>query len=124
MVTNYTLREQIILKLLDKTLEYSDVYDISDVRIARIHHIADKLAAPPDNNNIPDTDIPLDTPIEAIGIPTIGLNSLRHRDINTIADLVNFSRSEILKMRGMGKLGITQIDQFFEEHNLKFVDQL
>lgn len=68
METNYTLREQIILRLFDKTLEYSDIFDINDVRIARIHHIADTLSAPPANNNIPNTDISLVTPIEAYGL--------------------------------------------------------
>ena len=124
MGTNHTLREQIILKLLDKTLEYSDIFDINDVRIARIHHIADTLSTPPVNNNIPNTDISLVTPIEAIGLPSISLNSLRHRGIVTIADLLTFTRNELLRTRGLGKLSINRINDFFEKHNLKYPDQV
>lgn len=120
---NLTLREQIILKLLDKSLEYGDIYDIADVRIAAIHDIADKLCKIPSDNNIPGSDVPLDTPIDVIEMPAVGLNALMHKDIRTIGDLVRESRRDMLRIRSFGKTSLTAVENFMKAHNLKFTDQ-
>ena len=121
---NLTLREQIILKLLDKSLEYGDIFDMSDARIAHIHRVADKLSTPPGNSNAPGSDIPLDTPIEYIRMPKTGRYALYAMDVRTIGDLIMKSRYDIRRARGLGGKSMNMIEDFMERHNLRFADQL
>lgn len=120
---NLTLRERIVLKLLDKSLEHDDIYSITDVRISTIHDIADKLSKAPSGNNIPGSDVPLDTPIDVIEMPAVGLNALMNKDIRTIGDLVRESRRDMLRILSFGKRSLTAVEEFMKAHNLKFTDQ-
>ena len=55
------------------------------------------------------------------------LNCLRYADIETIGDLVRYSKIDLLKLRWFGKKSLTELDDFLDSYNLSFgmdVDRL
>lgn len=47
-------------------------------------------------------------------------NCLALHDVTTVAELVSFRRSELMKFRNLGRKSLTEIDDFIEKNNLEF----
>ncbi len=48
------------------------------------------------------------------------LNCLKAAEVETLGDLVRFSKSELLKFRNFGKKSLTELDELLEEKKLSF----
>jgi DNA-directed RNA polymerase subunit alpha len=48
------------------------------------------------------------------------LNCLKSADVDTLADLVKFQRTELMKFRNFGRKSLTELDELLTKHNLSF----
>ena len=48
------------------------------------------------------------------------LNCLKAADVETLGDLVQFNKSDLLKFRNFGKKSLTELDDLLESKNLSF----
>jgi DNA-directed RNA polymerase subunit alpha len=62
----------------------------------------------------------LKTKIEDLGIGQRSLNCLKAADVNTLGDLVQYNKNELLKLRNFGKKSLKELEQIVEEKGLTF----
>ena len=62
----------------------------------------------------------LHTEVEKFDFSARLLNQFKAADIITVADLMKFSKKDLLRFRGVGKNSIKEIDTFFNEHKLSW----
>lgn len=55
-----------------------------------------------------------------LGLPARVRNGLRLAKIETVRDIVNYKRSDLLKFRNFGKKSLTELDEFLERNGLHF----
>lgn len=60
------------------------------------------------------------TKLSDMGLSVRAYNCLKAADIDTFADLVSYSRNEIMKFRNFGKKSLNEIDQLVEKMKLQF----
>ena len=60
------------------------------------------------------------TKLSDMGLSVRAYNCLKAADIDTFADLVSYSRNELMKFRNFGKKSLNEIDQLVEEMKLQF----
>lgn len=60
------------------------------------------------------------TKLSDMGLSVRAYNCLKAADIDTFADLVSYSRNELMKFRNFGKKSLNEIDQFVEKMKLQF----
>ncbi|MFB1023707.1 MAG: DNA-directed RNA polymerase subunit alpha C-terminal domain-containing protein, partial [Vicingaceae bacterium] len=48
------------------------------------------------------------------------LNCLKAADVDTLGELVQFNKSDLLKFRNFGKKSLTELDELVENKNLTF----
>lgn len=60
------------------------------------------------------------TKLSDMGLSVRAYNCLKAADIDTIADLVSYSRNELMKFRNFGKKSLDEIDQLVEKMKLQF----
>lgn len=60
------------------------------------------------------------TKLSDMGLSVRAYNCLKAADIDTFADLVSYSRSELMKFRNFGKKSLNEIDQLVEKMKLQF----
>jgi len=60
------------------------------------------------------------TKLSDMGLSVRAYNCLKAADIDTIADLVSYSRNELMKFRNFGKKSLNEIDQLVEKMKLQF----
>ena len=60
------------------------------------------------------------TKLSDIGLSVRAYNCLKAADIDTFADLVSYSRNELMKFRNFGKKSLNEIDQLVEKMKLQF----
>ena len=60
------------------------------------------------------------TKLSEMGLSVRAYNCLKAADIDTFADLVSYSRAELLKLRNFGKKSVTEIDAMLEKMKLTF----
>ena len=60
------------------------------------------------------------TKLSDMGLSVRAFNCLKAADIDTFADLVSYSRSELMKFRNFGRKSLTEIDVLVEKMNLQF----
>ena len=48
------------------------------------------------------------------------LNCLKAADVETLGDLVQFNKTDLLKFRNFGKKSLSELDDFLERLNLSF----
>lgn len=60
------------------------------------------------------------TKLSDMGLSVRAYNCLKAADIDTFADLVSYSRNELLKFRNFGKKSLNEIDQLVEKMKLQF----
>ena len=60
------------------------------------------------------------TKLSDMGLSVRAYNSLKAADIDTLADLVSYSRNELMKFRNFGKKSLNEIDQLVEKMKLQF----
>lgn len=60
------------------------------------------------------------TKLSDMGLSVRAYNCLKAADIDTFADLVSYSRNEIMKFRNFGKKSLNEIDQLVENMKLQF----
>ncbi len=60
------------------------------------------------------------TKFSDMGLSVRAYNCLKAADIETFADLVSYSRNELMKFRNFGKKSQNEIDQLVEKMNLQF----
>ena len=58
--------------------------------------------------------------IEDLGFSIRTMNVLKAADINTVSDLTNLHKSDILQLRNSGKSTYIELSDFFEKHGLKW----
>lgn len=60
------------------------------------------------------------TKLSDMGLSVRAYNCLKAADIDTFADLVSYSRNELMKVRNFGKKSLNEIDQLVEKMKLQF----
>lgn len=60
------------------------------------------------------------TKLSDMGLSVRAYNCLKAADIDTFADLVSYSRNEVMKFRNFGKKSLNEIDQLVEKMKLQF----
>ena len=60
------------------------------------------------------------TKLSDLGLSVRAYNCLEAADIDTFADLVSYSRNELMKFRNFGKKSLNEIDQLVEKMKLQF----
>ena len=60
------------------------------------------------------------TKLSDMGLSVRAYNCLKAADIDTFADLVSYSRSELMKFRNFGRKSLSEIDQLVEKMRLSF----
>ena len=60
------------------------------------------------------------TKLSDMGLSVRAYNCLQAADIDTFADLVSYSRNELMKFRNFGKKSLNEIDQLVEKMKLQF----
>lgn len=60
------------------------------------------------------------TKLSDMGLSVRAYNCLQAADIDTFADLVSYSRNELIKFRNFGKKSLNEIDQLVEKMKLQF----
>lgn len=60
------------------------------------------------------------TKLSDMGLTVRAYNCLKAADIDTFADLVSYSRNELMKFRNFGKKSLNEIDQLVEKMKLQF----
>lgn len=60
------------------------------------------------------------TKLSDMGLSVRAYNCLKSADIDTFADLVSYSRAELMKFRNFGKKSLNEIDQLVEKMKLSF----
>ena len=60
------------------------------------------------------------TKLSDMGLSVRAYNCLKAADIDTFADLVSYSRSELMKFRNFGRKSLNEIDLFVEKMKLSF----
>ena len=65
----------------------------------------------------------LETKIEDISLSGRAFNCLRNSDINTLGDLTNHSKSDIYKIRLMGRKTLTELENLLKSNGLKFSEE-
>lgn len=60
------------------------------------------------------------TKLSDTGLSVRAYNCLKAADIDTFADLVSYSRNELMKFRNFGKKSLNEIDQLVEKMKLQF----
>lgn len=60
------------------------------------------------------------TKLSDMGLSVRAYNCLKAADIDTFADLVSYSRNELMKFRNLGKKSLNEIDQLVEKMKLQF----
>ena len=48
------------------------------------------------------------------------LNCLKAADVETLGDLVQFNKTDLLKFRNFGKKSLSELDDFLERLNISF----
>ncbi len=62
----------------------------------------------------------LNTKLSDMGLSVRAYNCLKAADIDTFADLVSYSRAELMKFRNFGRKSLNEIDQLVEKMHLSF----
>ena len=60
------------------------------------------------------------TKLSDMGLSVRAFNCLKAAEIDTFADLVSYSRAELMKFRNFGRKSLNEIDQLVEKWNLTF----
>ena len=60
------------------------------------------------------------TKLSDIGLSVRAYNCLKAAEIDTFADLVSYSRAELMRFRNFGKKSLNEIDQLVDKMNLQF----
>lgn len=60
------------------------------------------------------------TKLSDMGLSVRAYNCLKAADIDTFADIVSYSRNELMKFRNFGKKSLNEIDQLVEKMKLQF----
>ena len=62
----------------------------------------------------------LKTRLQELDLSVRALNCLKAADVETLGDLVQFNKNDLLKFRNFGKKSLTELDQLLEGLNLSF----
>ena len=60
------------------------------------------------------------TKLSEVGLSVRAYNCLKAADIDTFADLVSYSRTELQKLRNFGKKSVAEIDAMLDKMKLSF----
>ena len=62
----------------------------------------------------------LKTKLVDMNLSVRALNCLKAADVETLGDLVQFNKNDLLKFRNFGKKSLTELDDLLESLNLSF----
>ena len=62
----------------------------------------------------------LKTKLADMNLSVRALNCLKAADVETLGDLVQFNKNDLLKFRNFGKKSLTELDDLLESLNLSF----
>ena len=62
----------------------------------------------------------LKTKLIDMNLSVRALNCLKAADVDTLGDLVQFNKNDLLKFRNFGKKSLTELDDLLESLNLSF----
>ena len=78
----------------------------------------------PDSASMTDDDLRMRhlllTKLSEMGLSVRAFNCLKAADIDTFADLVSYSRPELMKFRNFGRKSLSEIDLLVEKYKLSF----
>ena len=78
----------------------------------------------PDNKELDEESLRMRhlllTKLSDVGLSVRAFNSLKAADIDTFADLVSYSRAELMKFRNFGRKSLNEIDLLVEKMKLSF----
>ena len=78
----------------------------------------------PDNKELDEESLRMRhlllTKLSDVGLSVRAFNCLKAADIDTFADLVSYSRSELMKFRNFGRKSLNEIDLLVEKMKLSF----
>jgi DNA-directed RNA polymerase subunit alpha len=81
-------------------------------------------AAPPDLSQFDDDDLHmrqvLMTKLADMNFSVRALNCLKAAEIETVGELVSFTKNEMLKFRNFGKKSLNELEDFMKLHGLEF----
>ena len=62
----------------------------------------------------------LKTKLVDMNLSVRALNCLKAADVDTLGDLVQYNKTDLLKFRNFGKKSLTELDELLENLNLSF----
>jgi DNA-directed RNA polymerase subunit alpha len=62
----------------------------------------------------------LKTKLHDMDLSVRALNCLKAAEVDTLGDLVTFSKSDLMKFRNFGKKSLTELEELVESKNLSF----
>ena len=62
----------------------------------------------------------LKTKLHDMDLSVRALNCLKAAEVDTLGDLVTFSKSDLMKFRNFGKKSLTELEELVENKNLSF----
>ena len=62
----------------------------------------------------------LKTKLHDMDLSVRALNCLKAAEVDTLGDLVTFSKSDLMKFRNLGKKSLTELEELVESKNLSF----
>ena len=62
----------------------------------------------------------LKTKLVDMDLSVRALNCLKAADVETLGDLVQFNKTDLLKFRNFGKKSLTELEALLENNNLEF----
>lgn len=113
--TNLTFEQQLILTLLDSFLKKSNVQSLEPVHIGQIKYLAKELS----KGTEPTNRIHLNTKLRDCHLTVRVLNGLTYNGIETVGDLIQHTKSDLLKMRMVGVRSYREILEFLLDNNLR-----
>ena len=83
-----------------------------------------EAAAEDDSKNLTEDDLKMRqlllTKLSDMGLSVRAYNCLKAADIETFADLVSYSRAELMKFRNFGRKSLSEIDDLVEKYKINF----
>lgn len=114
--TNITFEQQLIHTLLQAYLQEHRLSDLNDSSVSRIKYLAKELSEGTEPEAT--SKISPDTLLSDLNLSVRTLNVLKCNGIDTVKNLLDCTREELMKMRLIGRKSYREILDFLYENNL------
>lgn len=104
-------------KMLNETIELRHLQNEIQEKDKELQRLRKVLNMPEPKPNEKMRKL-LCTPLEQMGLSIRALNCLSAADIETMGDLVQYTRADLLKFRNFGKKSFQELDDLLDKHGL------